>query len=417
MNLKRSQVITFVVLASLFFWRGIWVSWNDVHGDFPNYYLAAKLYNEGHPAEYFYDDQWFDKKLTEHGFNSGRFSQFPPLTVFVMTPLVNFEAATAKNIWIIVNLVALGMIVFWLMRLFHQSFLTSGILVLASGFGLINNFRAGQLYIILLLICMGSYMLLKYNRNILTGLLLGLAAMIKYFTAIFIPFLLLQRRYKAVSAMGISIIVCMIIQILVFGYTLNASFFRNIFLNHLAAEIPSGTPYAIAYQAWTGVLHYLFVFHPDYNANPLLDLPILAHVIKYLLHGIIFVTTVVVLFKLYKSRCEHRDDKMLVVIWLAIFTLLPASATYHFVLLVFPLAFIFFQNWFSARAKLAAGCLYLMISYFPIHQIITLKPDGLWAALGYPRLYATTALFALTIHQAWYSVESLYSNSEPRYKT
>src|SRR5258705_14007039 len=109
--IKRHQQkfsLLLLVLLSVFQWKaGIIPGWK-MQSDFPNYYVSAKLVADGHRLDSIYDDAWFNLQLKEYRFEQqGKFSPFPPPTVFVMMPLTPFDPLTAKRIWMIINLVLL----------------------------------------------------------------------------------------------------------------------------------------------------------------------------------------------------------------------------------------------------------------------------------------------------------------------
>ncbi len=78
------------------FYAGIVPGWKNVESDFPNYYTASRIIIEGRDIDKLYDDQWFNSRIKEYGIEQqGKFSPFPPVTAFLMIPLVVFEPLNA----------------------------------------------------------------------------------------------------------------------------------------------------------------------------------------------------------------------------------------------------------------------------------------------------------------------------------
>ena len=70
-----------VAALGLFVWRGLLPAWNRLLTDFPNYYLAGRLFREGLPLDRLYDWEWL-QRLKDHVGLDQPLVGFVPLTMF-----------------------------------------------------------------------------------------------------------------------------------------------------------------------------------------------------------------------------------------------------------------------------------------------------------------------------------------------
>jgi hypothetical protein len=56
-----------VAALGLFVWRGLLPAWNRLLTDFPNYYLAGRLFREGLPLDRLYDWEWLQRQKDHVG--------------------------------------------------------------------------------------------------------------------------------------------------------------------------------------------------------------------------------------------------------------------------------------------------------------------------------------------------------------
>ena len=92
----------------------------------------------------------------------------------------------------------------------------------------------------------------------------------------------------------------------------------------------------------------------------------------------------------------QRGAVFLAVPALAGLMLLPASATYHFILLAAPLALILKESMLTDSGKKVVVILYSLIGFIPYKLFFALsKKSGVF--FGYPRLWLVTVLFATVV--------------------
>ena len=55
------------VALGLFIWRGFLPAWRHLLSDFPNYYLAGRLFRDGVPLDRLYDWEWLQRQKDHLG--------------------------------------------------------------------------------------------------------------------------------------------------------------------------------------------------------------------------------------------------------------------------------------------------------------------------------------------------------------
>src|SRR5258708_35300364 len=97
--------------------------WTHVETDFPNYYTAAVLTHHRMPLKRFYDWPWFQRQMNYAGTERqlGGYIPQTPVTMVPMVPLSGLPPQRAKQVWLALNLVFLGLIVVMIARVARVS--------------------------------------------------------------------------------------------------------------------------------------------------------------------------------------------------------------------------------------------------------------------------------------------------------
>lgn len=380
-------------LAFFLMWKGFWPGWNNITGDFGNYYTASKLIREGQPPINLYNDRWFNEQAIRTGFQGGRFSQFPPITAFIYMPLTFFDPLTSKRIWMLINILFLVWLILLLKKITQWPVLELSELTLLCGYNLSNNFSQGQVYLVLLLTIVLGYHWYSQSSRVLSSMLLGAGAIVKYFSLIFIPIFIVRKSWSAVLYLATTFGILLFVQLTFFGMESNRLYYESIFIPHLNGYIPAGSAYAIAYQSWTGLFSYWFRFDAVQNPNPIVDSGTLFYLFKYL---IVIVIGGLTLANLYRIRLHPNSLSIQVTLTsIAMLTILPVSATYHFVLLLFPLILLLKFGDLTPLKKIVFVGIFSAIGFLPIGKFVNLHWTGSMATLAYPRLFLMLLFFVL----------------------
>jgi len=183
-------------------------------GDFEHFYHGARAMRDG----------------TDLYTSGVRGYIYPPFIAFLFTPLTYFSVQTAAWIMLVINL-ALGLACAWGMSVevmrrldmdisFDSVIVTVAITTLLSATKLRSEFQMWQTNILLMTALVYALRFLD-ERPRLAGMLLGLAFNIKYLPIVFLPYLLMRRRFAAAAWFVIGILAFALAPALVSGWNEN----------------------------------------------------------------------------------------------------------------------------------------------------------------------------------------------------
>lgn len=326
------------ILTGYVLYAGILRGW-QMQSDFPNYYTSSRLLVEGIEMNRIYDNHWFAEQLTEHGFDQpGKFTPFPPPTALLMIPLTPFDPLTAKRIWLLMNVLLLIPTVCFIRKISGESRRFSWLLILVTGLGLANNFFLGQVYLLLLLALFTGYHLIMAKREYAGAGIWGIAAAIKLIPVIFLLPFIIQKKWKPLAGFMAGFVAIHLLTILVTGREVYATYL-SVLAHHLNGSIEGQSAFAYQFQSWNALLRNLFVYDAVQNPHPWINLALLFQIGRLLIYAVVIAMAA----KLIHDFRNHGDSAEMVmsITGIAVFELLPASATYHFILLLFPFLFLF----------------------------------------------------------------------------
>ena len=398
---KKIQIILLILLSGFLIWKGIYPALTALDSDFPNYYTASRLFVEGKDISNIYDDVWFQSQIYSYGINRlGKFSPWPPVTIFVMTPLATFTPLNALRAWTIFNLIVLILIIMLISKITGKNTLWSSLLLLSSGLALSNNFRLGQMYLLLLLSVAGSYYFLEQRKVTASGILLTFGSVVKYFPVIFLPLYIIKKEWKLLMISGISMLCVVGVTYLILGKEIHSQFLSHVLMNHLSGNIQD--PFSSTFQSWNSLLRRLFIFDEHYNAHPFLPSPGLYYLFIGIIYGTVITLTVLACLKARQIFGNSSSKIQWALITICGLLLLPAGATYHFLLLCFPVGIFLSlhnQRWSVPHWILLA--LYAGLGFIPYSVVKSFDGQGLLTIIAYPRLYMMTAIFVTSFLIVW----------------
>lgn len=385
------------LLGVLIFWRGILPAFTRIDTDFPNYYTASRLVLEGKDVSRLYDDAWFNAQIASYGIAvEGKFSPFPPPTVFIMLPIASLSPGTAMTVWTILNIAALVGVVLLLKRTTRKSLWWVLLLVLFSGHALINDFRFGQCYLMLALLIILGYVLWTRNHPLAAGVLLGVGAAIKYFPLAYIPLMVLRKQWKMLAAFVLTIAGINGLAMATVGTGAYEEFFNNILMHHLSANMQD--PFSSVFQSWNSLFRRLFVADGMLNPSPLFNWPAGFMLLTAVVVGTVIWISAAQILQLQQIQHTSAFSLQFSLLTITCLAILPASATYHFLLLIFPVALLIssvalpavkLQNWVVA--------VYATVGVLPYHFVKGFDGQGVLTLVAYPRLWLMAIMFILTI--------------------
>ena len=189
-------------------------------GDFEHFYHGARALRDG----------------TDLYASGVRGYIYPPLLALLFMPLTAFSVQTAAWIMLVVNL-GLGLMCAWVMagetlRRFDIEATTTRVALvaaLATLFAVTRLRSEFQMWQTNILMMAALVLALRFldGRPRLAGLLLGLACDIKYLPIVFLPYLLLRRRFVAAGWFCIGIVAFALAPALVTGWSTNLQYWAQ----------------------------------------------------------------------------------------------------------------------------------------------------------------------------------------------
>jgi len=336
--LTVSLIVIFVVLVlPLYAIRGLNDSLDHARGtgtvggiDFKAYYIAADMLRSGKD---FYDVRQQAEEVQARGLPLNEsYYIYPPLLAIIFVPLTALPMQQAAQVWFFLNMALYGLCLVIISRALNLG-RHSGILpllwILAFLFppALFTLYK-GQVNIVILLLLAVTYWLCARDRQVLAGLALGVATMIKIIPVLLIPYAFWRRRYAlGLTAVG-TISIVAILGLVIVGAGPHRTYLASV-LPSLAQPRPNP-----ANQSLGGFLSLLLVENP--YADPLAHNPALWRVLTLLASALLVSGVILVLWH-GRARASRTDlEFALIVVTLPLVTTIGWVDL--FVLLILPYA-------------------------------------------------------------------------------
>jgi hypothetical protein len=368
-------------------------AWRSLNTDFPNYYLAARLVREGVDPSRAYDWIWLQREKDHRNIDQPVVGLVPitPFSTLAMWPIAGLPPLVAKHAWLILNLAFLVPIA-WLMRsVTGLSLLQVGCLM-GLCFPLHRNFLYGQYYVVLLGILTAACWAVQRQRNYLAGSLLALGVAVKIFPVILALHFVKKKNWAALIACLFTGILCAVASIAVFGWSLHRTYLLQVLPGTLRGEALD--PYNLTSSSLSSLLHRLFIFEPQLNAHPALHAPWLFAILHPALEFALLLPALLWIDD--RASSANRTSLEWSALLLATLTFTPLPASYHFTVLILPVAIIcgyLVQERRSALLIIVIA-LYLAVGYPGWN---TAPVDGWKALLHVKRLYALILLTTVAL--------------------
>jgi len=383
-----------LLCASFIFFKGIAPGWQEERSDFSNYYASSVLLSKGEVISDFYNNTWFAKKAIKEGLKRGaKFTPFPPATAFLYLPLTIFPFLQAKRIWLICNLLFLILLVFQVKSISSLSLLEISLILSLFSIPIASNIHLGQCYLFFTILLLRFLQALKSESYFFAGSLLGIATSFKYFP---IMYFLYSPKARNKTLIGIVIAISFIFFLPIFinGLAPYHSFI-NVFFNHLNGNISGQDQFSFTFQSIDSLLNNLFVNETKLNPQVIFNSPNLKTILKLLFIVIVIYFSI----KAYKTGTPKTKNLTSGTCIIGAALLIPASATYH-LLLLFPailLVLNFLKNEVNSKKEIIAIVLLTFIScnFLPHHIPNFEFNHSINTLLHFPRLYGLIALFTI----------------------
>ena len=366
-----------ILIAGRLFLKPFREGWSQMRTDFPVHWVAARLALRHEPLRQFYDWEWFQRQIQVSGIERqlGGYTPNPPLVMLPYLPLAKFPPQQAKQIWLIAQIVFLGLSIWLLARLTKLGILETLVLALIAYASLATNFVLGHTYIFLLFLLSGAFFCLLRGRDFAGGVLLGLIFSLKLYAAPFALFFLVRRQWRAFWGMTVSVALLGLLAIAWFGWDAVEFYATSVMTRGLDGSIID--PYNPGIGSMAALLRRLFVPEAELNPHPL----IIAPAAFFFLQAFYSLGLLAVALLALAKRSQPDADA---VAWftLVLFALSPFTAFSHFVLLLVPVVVLLT----GAPRLWSAG---LIVLY-----VLVQLPTRPWNAVLFPKLWLSLALVA-----------------------
>jgi hypothetical protein len=308
-------------------------AWTKLNTDFPNYYLMARLAHEGYDTSRVYEWTWLQREKDHRSLDIPAVGMVPltPFSALAMWPLATLPALAAKHVWIVANLALLVPLCWFIHSLTGLSYWRIA-LVVAFSFPLQRNLLYGQYYVLLLVLIVAACWCYVKERYVLSGALIAVAAACKIFPVLLVVLFLQRRNWRAVASFAVTGIGTAALSIAVFGWSVNRTYLHQILPWALHGEAME--PYIPSGASISGLLHYLLLAEPQWNPHPWYNSPLLYALLQPALQMLLLAPAILLI------RREDRSSEQIVLEWIGLLTaalaISTAPASYHFVLMVFP---------------------------------------------------------------------------------
>lgn len=388
----RAESAILLLLVAMFLWRGFLPAWRTLNTDFPNYYLAARLYRQGSALDRVYDWAWFIRQK-DHAGMANRVVGFASLTLLSMLPvepLASLPPLTAKRLWLIMNLIFLGLVILLLHRMSHLGLRRVMILTFLALDPLSKNFRFGQMHVLVLLfLALAAWAYLR-GQPATSGAVLAAASALKVYPVFFLFYFIRKKQWRAVFGLVAGCIILAGLSVALFGWQAN-----RVYLFEGLPRVLSGTttdPYTVQLNSFTALLRRLFIAEPDLNPHPLAHFPLAFALLRPLCQGLLFVPF---LWLIGRGRRESGREMLEWGGYIALLLLLSTTAaSYHYCALI--LSAVFVADYLARSRRMPALAAWVVLYTpvcLPIYRLTPSSPTGWHTLLSFPRLYAELALW------------------------
>jgi len=374
-------------------WSSLRTGWTQRSTDFPNYYTAAVLARHGEPLHKYYNWTWFEKQLSLAGFEAqlGAYTPQTPLAMLPMVALAGYKPLVARRLWLLVNLILLGVVIGLLSRFTEFRWEWISMLVVLGKGSLATNILYGQYYVFLLFLITITFCLLDRRRDMASGLLAGITTGLKLYTAPLLVYFAVERKWRAVAGMTLAIGFMAALAITLFGWGDVWHYASRVLPRTL--EGGSIDPYNPGNPTLATFLGHTFVSEPQLNPTPIFDAPWMCFLLLPAVRlGLMACTTLGIGF----TKTDDLDQDFAWAV-IALLLLSTSVASYTFILLLLPVVLLLKTAGLRKRV-------FLIVSY-------TLLNAHLQANWLFPKVLLLVILFVVIGWDRLKSVPPIWSCS------
>ena len=358
-------------------------AWQTLNSDFPNYYLTARLTGEHYDTTRIYEWIWLQRQKDHRAIDQGTVGMVPitPFSTVFVYPFTSMPALAAKHCWLVLNL-GLLLATLALLRSLTALSWRHVFLIAALSYPLRINFLLGQYYVLLLFLLTLACWLYVNQKRFMAGVLVGLAAGLKIFPILYLLLFLRKRDWRAFAGGVAASLGSFAVSIWIFGWQLNRLYLTQVLPATFRGEALA--PYDLRAASLPSLLHRLFIYEPQLNPHPAVNVPWMFSILHPLLQMAVVAPAI-----LLAAPDEYRPRRVRfewAAVLLASLAISTSPASYLFTLLILPVALIL-GSLREERKYLWATVLLLI---YTVAGFLGGRSDGGegWVALAaVPRLY------------------------------
>ncbi len=386
-------VVVAALAAGVFVWGCFAPALGTLRHGFPTYYVAARLMWEGRWTPKIYDNAWYSAEVmarTPNGIGEV-YAPNPPTAALLALPLAWLDIITARQVWLWLNLALFAGALRLLMAglpgeaLGARVALAAGALLAAP---VHENFRLGQVYVLLLFGFAVTLWQLRRGRALRAGVPLGMAAALKLSGSPLWLILALRGQWRTLGLAVLAGLGVGGVSLVFVGWAGWQRFAQSL-VEHMGEH---GWAAATAFQTVPSFFQHLTRPDAVWNPRPLLELPAWVGRAATLAVGGAGLALV-----WRRARTASLELVFAVALTLGV-VLLPFAEEYHYALLVLPYAAAV-RHLAGERGRvtplraawLAAAAVLVAVPFNYKHPWFF---DGWHALLAYPRMYGGWLLWA-----------------------
>src|SRR5215471_17137816 len=299
-------------------------------------------------------------------------------------PLTWLPPQNAKRVWLVLELLFLGAVIILLSRLSGLSALEVLVLALLAHAALGTNFLIGQYYIFVLLLLTCAIGLLLRNTEELGGALMGVIFALKLYTAPFLLLFAVRRQWRALLGFVGAVAGIGVLTVAIFGWRGVWYFSTTVMSRGLDGSV--NDPYNPGWASMTAFLRHSLVAEAELNPHPWTQAP----AAFFFLRGL-YTLGVLGLALLVLRRHSKEPAQAFAWFTIVLFVLSPNTASYHYILLLVPVALLLK----GASRLWGAGLILLYIAVeLPLYP---------WDARFFPKAWLLLALAIYAGSRCWTS--------------
>lgn len=365
--------VSFVVICILFLVLNGWTYIGNPSYDLRSFYAAAKVvFNHGQSP---YDLALLGKALGPNvPFNP---FLYPPSSTLLFLPLAKMGYAEACGLVLVINNL-LYLSLMWIVPVsllgFRPGKRPVAFLACVIFMSVFNPTRwvinLGEVDILALESIVLFWILSRSNKEILAGLFLALAILVKTYPAVLIPFLFLSGKRREVVHTFVWLGISVAVSYLALPHFIWHDWLTNIVPAGGYLKTPAGlfAPSALWNQGLNGFFARIFTHGGEMSGAPTVYL--LERAVVYFAAALVLGATALAVWR--NRRLKDSLDRCMIVTLPAIFLIAPFSYLQHLVYLIPPILFLVFS-----RSSLMKNRRIVFYSLLAIAAIVIAAPKAL----------------------------------------